>query len=614
MINKTRYAMFQKGEISPQGWLREQLIIQAQGLAGNLDKVWPDVRESKWIGGNREGWERVPYWLDGFIPLAYLLNDKDLKGRADKYMNAIIAGQEDDGWICPCSYDERRSYDLWSGILIAKVLAMYADLSGSPKAEGSLYKLLRNMWRFTRHCTLHNWAQMRWFEALIPIFWMYERKPEEWMILLAHRLHEQGYSYHSLFYPYRDQVPERVWTYSTHVVNLAMAIKQDALWSRISGSDPDEFANHMLRELFEYHGMAVGHFTGDECVMGDSPTQGSELCGVVEAMYSYELLLSISGNPKWGDYLERLAFNALPASCSSDMWSHQYDQLTNQVRCERLPEEHVIFGTNGPESHLFGLEPNYGCCTANFGQGWPKFAMSTFMKSEKGLVSAVIAPSKVTTVITGKKITCSLQTDYPFDNRLLYTVHSEAPIEFELLLRIPQSANKATVNGVAAAPGTFFSMNRTWTGVSKVVVELEHIATIKPRPRGMGALWHGPLLYSVPIREKWISKEYVSNGVERKYPHCDYELIPDSPWNYGFAGNRFEYHQTEGSSIPFGNDPARVVIDAMLAEVPWDEEHGVCTKEPSSRKPTGDRKRIRMIPYGCAKLRMTEMPILKDQG
>ena len=72
-----KYSLYTSKEIKPQGWTLDQLKIQAQGLAGQLDRVWPDVRDSMWIGGDREGWERVPYWLDGFIPLAYLLDDED---------------------------------------------------------------------------------------------------------------------------------------------------------------------------------------------------------------------------------------------------------------------------------------------------------------------------------------------------------------------------------------------------------------------------------------------------------------------------------------------------------------------------------------------------------
>ncbi len=80
-------------QIKPQGWLRDQLILQAKGLCGNLDKVWPDVRDSAWVGGDREGWERVPYWLDGFIPLAYLLEDEDMIARAKRYVDKILENQ-----------------------------------------------------------------------------------------------------------------------------------------------------------------------------------------------------------------------------------------------------------------------------------------------------------------------------------------------------------------------------------------------------------------------------------------------------------------------------------------------------------------------------------------
>ena len=86
-----KYRALTAQQIKPEGWLLRQLEIQAEGLSGHLDLVWPDIRESKWIGGDKEGWERVPYWLDGFIPLAYLLDDEDLKKRAKRYIDAILA-------------------------------------------------------------------------------------------------------------------------------------------------------------------------------------------------------------------------------------------------------------------------------------------------------------------------------------------------------------------------------------------------------------------------------------------------------------------------------------------------------------------------------------------
>lgn len=84
MYHQKKYSFFTTNELKPTGWLTKQLRIQADGLCGNLDKVWPDVRDSAWIGGTCEGWERVPYWLDGFIPLAYLLEDEDMIARAQK--------------------------------------------------------------------------------------------------------------------------------------------------------------------------------------------------------------------------------------------------------------------------------------------------------------------------------------------------------------------------------------------------------------------------------------------------------------------------------------------------------------------------------------------------
>ena len=80
--NHEFYTPFRYDEVFPEGWVKRQLRIQAEGLAGNLDNMWPDVKDSAWIGGDKEGWERVPYWLDGFVPLAFLLRDEKMISRA----------------------------------------------------------------------------------------------------------------------------------------------------------------------------------------------------------------------------------------------------------------------------------------------------------------------------------------------------------------------------------------------------------------------------------------------------------------------------------------------------------------------------------------------------
>ncbi len=62
------------GSIRPAGWLEGQLRIQANGLSGHLYETWADVGpQSGWLGGKGESWERGPYFLDGLVPLAWLL-------------------------------------------------------------------------------------------------------------------------------------------------------------------------------------------------------------------------------------------------------------------------------------------------------------------------------------------------------------------------------------------------------------------------------------------------------------------------------------------------------------------------------------------------------------
>lgn len=606
------YEPFTAKEIIPGGWLHKQLLIQAKGLSGNLDRVWPDIRDSKWIGGSAEGWERVPYWLDGFIPLAWLLRDEDMQKRARTYIDAILERQEEDGWICPCNRQERHGYDVWAAFLICKVLTVYGDCSGDERVEPAIEKALRNLNRHIETDTLFNWGMCRWYECLIPIYWLYERKPQDWLLGLASKLEAEGLSYEKLFenWQFTEPVRQGEWSYLTHVVNLAMALKSEALMGRIHGKDGNAFARRALELLQKYHGMATGHFTGDECLAGDSPVQGSECCSVVEAMYSYEWLIALTGDPFWQDMLEKTAYNALPATLSPDMWTHQYDQQTNQVQCTYLPEDKIVFKTNGGESHLFGLEPNFGCCTANFGQGFPKFALSCLMRTKTGIAVTAIAPVKVQTRINGVEVVCEVATDYPFRDSADVILTAKEPVSMELELRIPGFRGRAFVDGQAVPTGKPFRLELEKVTERRTSLKFDFDAYFEKRPKDMVCVWRGPLLYALPIAEKWIPHEFIRDQVERKYPYCDYELVPLEKWNYGYRREAFALERHPIGETPFSPDEPPVSLCADLCEIDWRMENGICKAEPENRKPLGADQRKKLIPYGCTNLRMTETPLI----
>jgi anti-anti-sigma factor len=196
----------------------------------------------------------------------------------------------------------------------------------------------------------------------------------------------------------------------------------------------------MLEQLDRYHGQATGIFTCDEHLAGRSPSQGTELCTVVEAMYSLELAFAVTGDSRLGDRLEKLAFNALPATFKKDMTAHQYDQQANQVLCTKSGEH--VYVNNGPDSNLFGLEPNFGCCTANFHQGWPKLVASLWMASaEGGLAKTIYGPCEVATSVGGVPVKLREETEYPFRDQV--TIHvsgafffGSAPMVEQVLERI----------------------------------------------------------------------------------------------------------------------------------------------------------------------------------
>ena len=156
-------------------WIKTQLEVQKNGLFGSLDKVWKDIKDSKWIGGKEEGWERFPYYLNGLVPLAYALNDEELIKKANHYMDVIITAQREDGKIAPLDDTDSFNNDIWSLFLILKVITIYGELSNDERVNDVLLKALRYIDRSINGTTIINWAHARYFECFIPILYLKNR-------------------------------------------------------------------------------------------------------------------------------------------------------------------------------------------------------------------------------------------------------------------------------------------------------------------------------------------------------------------------------------------------------------------------------------------------------
>jgi hypothetical protein len=221
----------------------------------------------------------------------------------------------------------------------------------------------------------------------------------------------------------------------------------------------------------------------------------------VEQMASLELSFSTFGDPALFDRVERLAFNALPAALTGDMWTHVYVQQANSVfagvshphaesHLDHDHEEHVtktacerascsspveiaagLGGGPAPFSEIettnyFGVS-HFPCCITNFPQGWPKFVQSTvFYEPSAGVgtgavVLASIVPLRATVAQAGNA-TISIASQYPFGdtaNISCYTTTNTTVVK----VRIPTWANRALLDGKPVPNGSFAAFQCTTT-------------------------------------------------------------------------------------------------------------------------------------------------------
>src|SRR5690606_14646936 len=288
---KKPYIELPVGDIKPRGWLHEMLVRQKNGATGQLDMLYPAVMGPRngWLGGDGDQWERGPYWIDGLLPLAYILDDDTLKSKVQPWVEWAIRSQKPNGYFGPDTdygpepgLQRSNAHDWWPKMVVLKILQQYYSATGDER----VVRLMTNYFRYQLktlnekplgHWTF--WAEFRSGDNLQAVYWLYNITGDAFLLDLAEVIHGQGIDFTTKF----EQREMLTTIGSIHCVNLAQGIKEPIIYYQ---QNPDKRFVKAIKQGFhdirKFNGQPQGMYGGDEALHGNNPTQGSELCSAVE--------------------------------------------------------------------------------------------------------------------------------------------------------------------------------------------------------------------------------------------------------------------------------------------------------------------------------------------
>lgn len=624
------------GAVRPAGWLEDQLHRMADGMTGHLDELYPHVcgERNGWLGGDGDMWERGPYWIDGLLPLAYILDDDALKAKVQPWVEWALASQKENGFFGPdtdLEYERglqrNNAKDWWPRMVVLKILKQYYDATGDQRVIDFFTKYFRYQLSELPQTPLNTWtywAEERGGDNLYIVYWLYNITGDSFLLELGDILAAQTADW-------KGRLSDRetlTSLYSLHCVNLAQGMKEPVIRYQATKDPTDlDAIDTGLADIRRGVGFPIGLYGSDELLHSGNPTQGSELCTAVEMMFSLEKMIEITGRTDWADLLERVTFNALPTQATDAYDARQYYQQVNQIEISLNPGRNFMTCYNGTDQ-AYGLLCGYPCCTCNMHQGWPKFTRHLWYASDdKGLAAMVYAPCSVEAKVgDGTVVRITEDTAYPFEGSIRFTVNTESPVCFPMHLRIPSWCEGASlmVNGEAveaAAAGAVASVSREWNDGDVVCLELPMKVSVSRWYDYSAVVERGPLVYALRIGEKWSRKslEGMFNG-----QHGDwyYEVLPTDPWNYALLSkdvdkddpsDAFEVVWKGMNGYPWNLEGAPLEIHAKAKRVPfWHEYNGSTGPIPFSTLYQGsfpEAEDIVLVPYGCTTLRITEFPV-----
>ncbi|MGX1508130.1 UNVERIFIED_CONTAM: hypothetical protein RKD43_006755 [Streptomyces graminofaciens] len=603
------------GSVTPRGWLREQLDLQLDGLGGRLPEVsdFLDPATSGWSRPERGGWEELPYWLRGFGDLGHVTGDARALDLTGTWVDRILATRQPDGFFGPTALRTALNGgpDFWPYVPVLDALRSRYEYNGDERVIETLTGWFAYLNGRSPALFALGWGTYRCADVIESAYWLYNRTKDAWLLDLVRKVHTNSADY-------TTGIPN--W----HNVNVAQGFREPAQYGLLDGGSAllDATYRNYDTVMRRYGQFPGGGFAGDEnCRAGyGDPRQGFETCGIVEFMYSHELLTRLTGDPVWADRCEELALNMLPASLDPMHKGIHYVTSANSVQLDNVAKNHGQFDNRfAMQAYMPGVH-NYRCCPHNYGMGWPYYAQEAWLASaDGGLCASLYTQSSVRAKVgDGTTVTFTEDTEYPFEETVRFRLSTPRKVSFPLYLRVPGwcSAPAVRLNGRpvrARTSGGYLVLDRQWHDRDTVELRLPMRITVRTwgDNRDAVSVDHGPLTYSLRITEDW--QRFA--GTE-EWP--EYAVLPGSPWNYALEiderspAKSFTLERTGADEAnPFTHTGTPVRMRARARRVPaWrtDDQDVVTPLQQSPVRTDEPLEQVTLVPSAAARLRITAFP------
>ena len=434
-------------------------------------------------------------WMHSAAPYAVYTADQSLRQRIERGVDAVLAAQEPCGYIGNYPADMRcgGGWDVWGMKYTMMGLLHYCDVASGDRRDAALAACRRlcdyliaelgpegrrgvPLWR------TGNWAGMPSSSVLEPVVWLYRRTSDKRYLDYASYLvkgmtedldgprlldlalrhvppadrtdgdgkkvdRRKAYEMMSC---YQGLVEYAEVTGRRELVDAAVATAEEIVRTEIN------LAGGAASGELWFHGADKQHLPYRHL---------QETCVTTTWMRLLEKLLSVTGEPRWADELEKTFYNAYLAAMRAD--GGEFAAYTPLSGSRWSGHHHCYMHTD--------------CCTANGPRGFLSF-LTAFLQASGSTAFLNLYASgnaKVRLPSTGREVALGVYTSYPQTGGVRITNMTAEPTEFTLALRIPSWCARADAKvngapvGIPAAAGSYLKLTRRWMAGNVVELDID---------------------------------------------------------------------------------------------------------------------------------------------